>query len=48
MNTGFASIRCCWGRGLRFLSEARKTKLKLVAFKPFDSGVMRLHYRKGE
>ena len=34
------------GRAFRYLKGAHKTKLKLAGHKPFDNGVMRLHYAK--
>jgi len=34
------------GAGLPYFKGARKTKLKLLAQKPFDNGVVRLHYAK--
>jgi dihydrofolate reductase len=36
------------GEGVRFFTEARKTKLELAESKLFDGGVMRLHYRKAQ
>jgi dihydrofolate reductase len=36
------------GKGLPYFQGAQKTKLKLKAHKPFDNGVIRLHYVKGE
>jgi dihydrofolate reductase len=34
------------GSGIAYLKGAHKTKLKLVGHKPFDNGVIRLHYVK--
>jgi len=36
------------GKGIPYLSNAVKTRLKLASHKPFDNGVMRLHYVKGD
>lgn len=36
------------GVGIPYFKGAIKTKLKLVGQKPFDNGVIRLHYVKGE
>lgn len=36
------------GAGIPYLQDAIKTRLKLVSHKPFDNGVIRLHYAKGE
>jgi dihydrofolate reductase len=36
------------GAGLPYFQGAIKTKLKLASHKPFDNGVIRLHYVKGE
>jgi dihydrofolate reductase len=35
------------GEGMRYLDDAVKTKLELLEHKPFDNGVVRLHYAKG-
>jgi dihydrofolate reductase len=35
------------GAGLPYFQGAVKTKLKLVSHKPFENGVIRLHYVKG-
>lgn len=34
------------GAGIPYLKGARKTRLKLLAHKPFENGVVRLHYAK--
>lgn len=34
------------GRGIRYLDGGARSTLKLIASKPFDSGVMRLHYAR--
>jgi dihydrofolate reductase len=36
------------GAGIPYLQDAVKTRLKLVSHKPFDNGVIRLHYIKGD
>jgi dihydrofolate reductase len=36
------------GDGIPYFQGATKTKLKLAGQKPFDNGVIRLHYVKGE
>jgi len=36
------------GAGIPYLQDAMKTRLKLASHKPFDNGVIRLHYVKGE
>jgi len=36
------------GAGLPYFQGAIKTRLKLASQKPFDNGVIRLHYVKGE
>jgi dihydrofolate reductase len=36
------------GSGIPYLQGGMKTRLKLLSHKPFDNGVMRLHYAKGE
>ena len=36
------------GAGIPYLQDAIKTRLKLLSHKPFDNGVIRLHYAKGE
>ena len=36
------------GTGIPYLQDAIKTRLKLLSHKPFDNGVIRLHYAKGE
>ncbi|HWM60698.1 MAG TPA: dihydrofolate reductase family protein [Rhizomicrobium sp.] len=36
------------GAGLPYFQGAVKTRLKLASQKPFDNGVIRLHYLKGE
>jgi dihydrofolate reductase len=36
------------GAGIPYLQGAVKTRLKLASQKPFDNGVIRLHYVKGE
>lgn len=36
------------GAGIPYLQDAIKTRLKLISHKPFDNGVIRLHYAKGE
>jgi dihydrofolate reductase len=36
------------GAGIPYFQGAVKTRLKLASHKPFDNGVIRLHYVKGE
>jgi dihydrofolate reductase len=36
------------GAGLPYFNGARKTRLKLASQRPFENGVVRLHYVKGE
>jgi dihydrofolate reductase len=36
------------GAGVPYLQGGIKTRLKLLSHKPFDNGVMRLHYAKEE
>ena len=36
------------GAGIPYFKGAIKTRLKLASQKPFDNGVIRLHYVKGE
>ena len=36
------------GAGLAYFDGARKTRLKLASQRPFENGVVRLHYVKGE
>ena len=36
------------GAGIPYLQDAIKTRLKLASHKPFDNGVIRLHYVKGD
>lgn len=36
------------GKGLAYFDGAMKTRLKLASLRPFENGVVRLHYVKGE
>jgi len=46
MGAGRLGVGTSLGAGIPYLKGAHKAKLKLAGHKPFDNGVVRLHYVK--